>query len=146
MRKHLLLLGFILVMASCSTKYPVVRESSIIDYSSFEKEGFFLSESNSVNFPYAAIGSVSALVLDGWEVTGIIKENRFSDEIVSGDRTKYGMFIRATPNDVLNELYNRATQKDANGIINLSIEPMTKEIKGRGIVKGFYAKGMAIKK
>lgn len=146
MRKHLFLLSLILVMASCTTKYAIIKESGIIDYSSFEKDGFFLSEANSVSFDYRAVGSVSAIVLNGWEVKGIIKDERKSAVTSIGDQIKYGPYKNATPNDALIELHKQAVDNGANGIINLSINPTTETIPGRGTIKGYYATGMAIKK
>lgn len=146
MRKHLFFLSLILVMASCSTKYAMIKESSIIDYSSFEKNGFFLSEANSVSFDYRAVGSVSATVLNGWEVKGVAKDNRQNAVTSMGEQIKYGLYKNATPNDVLDELYKKAIENGANGIINLSIKPTTETIPGRGMIKGYYATGMAIKK
>ena len=152
MKKIVFILSVILLMG-CSTigKFPYVQESSIIDYSQYEKKGFFITEANSVSFEYEAVGSVSAKVESGFEIMGSNKVRAVGDDIYQKQmetKTKvaYGEFVSATPTQALELLYQRAVESRANGIINLKISPITQYTQAYGnVITGYFATGMAIK-
>lgn len=153
-KKVLFLLALLPFMFSCSTigKFPYVQEASIMDYSQYEKKGFFITEANSVSFEYEAVGSVSAKVESGFEVIGGKKIKAIGDDIyqkqmATKTKVSYGEFVAATPNQALDLLYKKAVENNANGIINLKISPITQYTQAYGnIVTGYFATGMAIKR
>lgn len=153
MKKTLVFL-FLCCLCSCVTtyKWPYIQESSIIDYSVYAKKGFFITESNSVNFDYSAIGSISAKVESGYEVLNMDAVKVTGDDIYSRQpetkiNVKYGKYIKATPEAAINELFNQAIQSKANGIIGLTIKPITTTSQQYGnVVTGYFVTGMAIRK
>ena len=154
MKHYAIAFLMLIIFSSCATtmKWPYSQESSIIDYSEYEKKGFFITESNSVSFQYSAIGSISAKVESGYEVLNATSFQVSGDDIYTRQpetRTniKYGKYIKATPEKALAELYSKATQNGANGIIGLEIKPITNYSQQYGnVVTGYFVTGMAIKK
>ena len=135
---------FILVVAlltSCGSIAPIV---TFTDYSEYSRNGMFLTESNSVNFQYEPIGSVSALMYSQYvPVTeNSSKEQRGEDVYFS---SPYGTrkYQSATVKDVIDLIVHEAQTKGANAIINLKYEyiPATK-----GQPSAWFVSGMAIKK
>lgn len=141
------------VLTGCATlpKWPYVQESSIIDYSEYAKKNFFITESESVNFNYTAIGSISAKVESGYEVLNAKTYQVSGDDIYTNEpqtkvKIKYGKYVKATPEAALEELYARALDSGANGIVGLDIKPITKYSQQYGnVIIGYFVTGMAIK-
>ena len=82
-----------------------------------------------------------------------IQEKEYIDDAVySSDpsiksKVNYGKYIKATPDKAIEELYNRAVEHDANGIIGLSITPIMESTQQYGtVVTGYFASGMAIRR
>lgn len=111
-------------LTSCMFK-PYIVYSEISYYDEFE--GFFITESNSVSFEYEPVGSITAMV-----------ENGFLK----------GKYIKASTKDALRILYNEAEKSGANGIINLKFSYVWEHDKNSNIttLKGVIATGMAINK
>lgn len=137
----------------CSvTKFPYIQESGLLDYSKYSRKGFFMTESNSVSFDYTPIGSVTAKVNSGYEVMDVKTKEYIDDAVYSSDpsiksKVNYGKYIKATPDKAIEELYNRAVEHDANGIIGLSITPIMESTQQYGtVVTGYFASGMAIRR
>ena len=149
-------LTFILLCCLCSCvttyKWPYVQESSIVDYSQYAKKGFFITQANSVNFEYMPIGSLSAKVEGGYEVLNVDAVKIAGDDIYSRVpetkvNVKYGKYIKATPELAIDELYRKAKENGANGVIGLEINPITTYSQQYGnVVTGYFITGMAIKK
>lgn len=152
--KKVLVFLLLCCLCSCVTtyKWPYVQESSILDYSQYTKKGFFITQANSVNFDYTPIGSISAKVEGGYEVLNIDAIKVSGDDIYTRQpetkvKVKYGKYIKATPENTIDELYNRAIQNKANGIIGLQIKPITNYSQQYGnVVTGYFVTGMVIKK
>ena len=143
---------FITIVGCTVTKRAYIQESEMIDYSKYAEKGFFITESNSVSFEYAAIGSISAKVESGYEIIGANKKKAVEDDIYPKQsninvKIKYGDYISATPEAAIEELYNKAIENGANGVINLRIDPITTYIQQYGnIITGYFCTGMAIKR
>ncbi|MBB2149187.1 hypothetical protein [Pedobacter gandavensis] len=144
---HVLIAAAALLMSSCS---PIIRtpeefSSGITDYSTFAKKGFFITESNSVNFDYQPIGSVYVKQQAGYEVlSNTTKQKVYSDDVIGGKSTedfntlKIGSkFIPLDINRGLKEIHFQSEKSGANGIINLKITHWN---------GGYSITGMAIKK
>ncbi|MFD2962810.1 MULTISPECIES: hypothetical protein [Olivibacter] len=157
--KKLLPIGAALaLLTSCSMyRNSVVYNTKSIDYSSYSKNGFFITESNSVNFNYSPISSLSSIFISGYAETDMaappkeIKEAKFKDDVYSGpSKTGYvkkGTYVEATEEGVIKQLYEKALEVGATGIINLKISPITYTTKeGNILIKGYQGSGMAIKK
>jgi uncharacterized protein YbjQ (UPF0145 family) len=121
MRKMILIVAVLpLLFSSCVTeRYTEI--SSVVDYSKYAKKGFFLSESNSVNFEYEAFGSLSVVVLSG-------KKQGEGYKVASSD-------------DAVRLLYEKAKDLGVNGLINVKFDYST--VNKRSLVT---ASGMAIKR
>ena len=123
MKKIISFCVVLLLVTSCTTyKIPYRRYSAAIDFSAYAQKGFFITESNSVSFPYEPVGSISAVVSSGYEILN--SENLKSTDDVYGSykKIKYGKMIDASVNDALDELYNSAIRLGADGIINFRSE------------------------
>ncbi len=130
---HLLLSSLLLLTASCGSVKPQYIESvGILDYDVYSSHGFFITESNSVSFPYTPVGSVVASVYSGegdeWHYSnGVMRNSKGIADPVKG----------------LQLAVEAAKNKGANAIINLKIAPSTINYTGQS---GFVVTGMAIKK
>ncbi|MGV8136029.1 MAG: hypothetical protein AB2L20_12505 [Mangrovibacterium sp.] len=62
MKKIFLALS-IAILTSCVTYSPLVN---FVDYSAYNNDGMFLTESNSVNFDYTPVGSINVLLYSGY--------------------------------------------------------------------------------
>lgn len=120
MKKSLVFLFLILLMSSCNMA-PYIKSIGYIDYTMYDN-GFFITESNSVSFEYKSLGSISVLILTGYENSKLVK---------------------ATAQDAVTALVEKAMLKKANGVIALKISPYTDFTTKQN---GFFVSGMAIKK
>lgn len=151
MKKILFISICTMLLASCAVKYPYKRYSSAIDFSEVTRAGFFLSESNSVSFPYEPVGSVTAVVESGYEVVGQQK-NQTPDEVYSYQdlaKMKFGKYKYATPEDAISELISSAQELGANGIINLKTTYGSAIYDKNGAIvspSSYVVSGMAIKR
>ncbi len=151
MKKFLFTAICAFLLTSCAVKYPYKRYSSTIDFSDATRAGFFLTESNSVSFPYEPIGSVSAVVESGFEVIGQNKEQT-KDDIYSYSelaKLKFGKYKFAEPEDAISELISAAQKLGANGIINLNLRYTGAIYDKNGNIispSSYVVSGMAIKK
>lgn len=149
MKKFLFIALSAFLLSSCAVKYSYKRYSNAIDFTDVTSAGFFLTESNSVSFPYDPIGSVSAVVESGYEVLGQQK-NLSRDEIYgNSDKIKYGKYKFAEPEDAISELIAAAQKLGANGIINLSLRYSSAIYDKNGNIispSSYVVSGMAIKK
>lgn len=150
MKKIIFIATLVSLLVSCGiSKKAYIRESTFIDFSEYTRKGFFLTESNSVNFNYEPISSITALVESGYEVLN--REGVTSSDAVYGtfSTTRYGEYIRANAQDALDELYHSAIEMGADGIINLKIQFTPLRISSDGKVlswESYYVSGMAIKR
>lgn len=126
MKKLILGMLFIFVFTSCATAPLAINKFEAVDYSRYFSKGFFLTEATSVNFDYTPIASVSVKMYDG-----MISYTNFW----------------ATPNanDGLEILVEKTKSLNANGIINLRIEPFESIVEGHKRF-GIIITGMAISK
>jgi hypothetical protein len=148
---------FIAVFASCNVLQPPVKlYSNSLDYTTYQKNGFFITEASSVNFEYSPISSVSATLYSGFVKVGkkghkpTIIATKYKDDVYGAQSTPaiWGRaeFVPATREVVLEELYNKATENGADGIINLKIGYFRYGISKEGYEEGYEASGMAIKR
>ena len=97
--KQILLLSITMFMlTACVSRRPYTEDSYTISYS--DHKDIFITESNSVNFEYEPIGSVSATIGSGY---------------------KGRKFIEATEDEVIKKLCKESKLLGANGIINFRI-------------------------
>ena len=148
MKKLLLLIIPVLMLTGCYAKYEAVKNAYILDYTEFTSKGFFITESNSVNFEYDALGSAAGVSYDGYEV--IYKKDQMSDDTytrLTDIKVKYGKFIASKPIDALRELCIKVIEEGGNGVINVKIESTSRNIPGTSnSTYGYIATGMAIRK
>lgn len=98
--KLLYILLLSIIVTSCNTLPKPQTFIKIIDYSLLTKEGIYVTESNSVNFDYIAVGSIIVTEKGGWEF-----EKRIDPNIESA----------------LKKLVIELKKINANGIINLTV-------------------------
>lgn len=150
MKKIILLFFVSTLLASCAVhRKAYIKVSNSVDFSEYTRKGFFITESNSVNFEYDPLSSVSVLVESGYEVINKSEKSSFDNIYRYDTNTKYGKFINAKAEDALNELYEKSMEIGADGIINLKINFTPSRISSSGEVlswDSYYISGMAIKR
>lgn len=127
MNKTICSILLILALASCGSLPEPESRIGVIDYTPLIKAGIFVTESNSVNFDYTAVGSIVATEKGGW-VNGRVK--------------------RPTAENALKNIIKELERMGANGIINLNITPsveMSDDLMSKVFVSVITVKGMAIK-
>lgn len=148
MKKLTYLISVALIFASCSSKMVAVQSSSALDYTKFEKDGLFLTESNSVSFNYQAIASISALNLSGFKKAADARKQAAKDYFsdIETDVKLSANWFNATREGVLIDLCKKAKEQGANGIINIKITYISIPFDKDTNQTGYEASGMAIKK
>lgn len=135
------------LFSSCAPKVLYTSNVGFVDYSSYQNEGIFLSESNSVNFEYDAIGSVTAVVFSGEAV--LSQTQHVDKDEMYGEYTtvknKMG-WKTARPEDALNEAVTQVKSRGGNGLINIKITPTTEMTASKVVRSGFLVSGMVIKR
>ena len=135
MRKVILLaiMAISFLLSSCiTTNYHL--SSTLVDYSEFSDKGFFITESSSVSFDYDAVGSISVLCRSG----------SYRDPRVTGTIEGAGKWKRANEKDMLIHVYDKAKEKNADGLINLKISYL--KDKNQNSPYAYVLTGMLIKR
>lgn len=133
----------IALCTSCQTS-PYIQKVNYLDYSFFKERDFFITETNTVSFPYESLGSISVVVRSGKAVKS---DNEERDSYKPLYQRK-GSFKRATLEDAYQLIYDSAKEKGANGLLRFNIEYLTVDgdlIKNKPVI-GYVITGMAIKK
>ena len=137
------------MFTSCATYHPAPKSFvGVIDYSVLTSKGLFVTESNSVNFDYQAIGSVIAEETGGWIPKNGAKQkpvNAGDDYYVSSSSKKIYMApdIQAAFDNIAEHL----SSIRANGIINLKITTSSEiDLVSKLSVDKIIVSGMAIRK
>ncbi|HWK58145.1 MAG TPA: hypothetical protein VNQ80_12435 [Parapedobacter sp.] len=154
MRQILVLIIVGAAISSCSVVGPGMYSATAIDYKRFNDQGFFITESNSVNFEYTPISSVSALFTNGWIEKEVVDENkpkklkRHKDDVYNTEGPKMKqVYVRGTPDGVTDLLVEEAMKMGGDGIINFKYSAEVYIDKdGNAKVYGWSASGMAIKR
>ena len=143
---------FSISLLSCIPTIPGYKYTSMIDYSKYVNQGFFITESNSVSFEYDPIASMYTKVVGGESIEVIVEEKpvdsnaKYSARDRRGDSekvtTKKG-YRAYTVYDALDDLVEKCKKSGANGIINLNI---SYTYNGSGNQNGYAISGMAIKR
>ena len=114
----------LLLLSSCGPiRFAYTKYAVALDYSEYTNKGFYLTEANSVNFEYKAIGSITARVISGYVKKNVQRKSSNMKDDIYGERSKsfdvLGKYNSAKPQDALEELCNKAMEIGANGIINI---------------------------
>ena len=136
---YLLFSVMLLILAACQSLPTPKSNMVVIDYAVLTNQGIFVTESNSVNFAYEPIGSISIDELGGW----VRKDNKKRAANIKED------YYYNSPNldNMFNKLAAELHELGANGIINLKI---TQTVEFQKEIKQFIHRvtisGMAISK
>lgn len=139
------LFAFVLSMVMCSgcQTFEYCQKVNYLDYTYFKERDFFVTETNTVSFPYESLGSISVVVRSG----KVYKQ--------SGDEESYkpiyqrsASFKYATIGDIYKLVYNSVTEKGGNGILGFKIDYLLpNKFSGKNKSNdGYMITGMAIKK
>lgn len=146
--KFIFLTLSLLVLSSCSTSIKYCETVGYIDYSQYASKGVFITESNSVNFEYEPLGSISVLVEDGYKKG--TRRSKYNYVDLDGNRhltEEYEYWAKASYNSALDVAVDSIISKGGNGIINLKInhtvQPINTKEQYRNII---FLSGMVIKK
>lgn len=133
-------------LTSCAPKMQYVASSSYINYQTYVDQGVYITESNSVNFDYTPLGSVSAIVFPGYVKATRPSQYQYNDLNGKPQLTEeYNKWKSADVQDAIALVVEKAKQQGGNGVINFSIKP-TSESDGKAIRHGFLVSGMVIRK
>ncbi|MDE6229436.1 MAG: hypothetical protein K2M40_06585 [Muribaculaceae bacterium] len=134
------------LLTSCAPKVQYVASSSYINYQTYAEQGVFITESNSVNFEYTPLGSVSAVVFPGYVKAIRPSQYRYVDFNGNPQLTEeYNKWQSADVTDAIALAVEKAKQQGGNGIINFQVRP-TSESDGKTVRHGFIVTGMVISK
>lgn len=132
-------------LSGCSTKQPYINNTYYTDYRPFVKNGFFVTESESVSFDYDAVGHMETEMCSGCELISE-KENKRTGNV----KRKWGKYIKVELDDVMSEFQKRAVEKGSDGAIMLDIKPIVKNIRvdtwNVQALTGYKISGMLIKR
>lgn len=143
--KKFALFIIVFVLTSCVTYTPLV---SFVDYSSYNSEGIFLTESNSVSFKYEPVGSVNVILYSGF-ANEAKKAPMIEDKKEKGDDVYYSTnngrlkYKDATIQEALRLAVENARNKGANAIINIRYEYVPAF---KNNPDGWHMSGMAVKR
>jgi uncharacterized protein YbjQ (UPF0145 family) len=150
MKKIYFGLSLLILLSSCSfMRSPAMLIANSLDYSIYQKKGFFFTEASSVSFEYSPVSSVSATNYSGYELAnqpGKVMDDVYGREIQQTGVKTTNKFIPASKAKVLEAMYQKALESGANGIINLKIEYVRYYVEKGYYVDGYQGTGMAIKK
>lgn len=136
------------MFASCATYRPAPKSYvGMIDYSVLTSKGLFVTESNSVNFDYQAIGSVIAEETGGW----VRKDGKDTSDDPKADYyvASASQKIYKSPDIqvVFDNIAKNLLTIGANGIINLKITTSSEiDMVSKLSVDKITVSGMAIRK
>lgn len=151
-----MLLSALLLLQGCSSSSSSVRLPrakdfvGTVDYSKYLQEGFFITESNSVNFDYDPVATIYVLSYEG-------AKDKYSDDHSEWYIDERGYACQSgtadwtfpEPKIVLGKAVETSKQKGADAIINLNISSTSRTVYVRGIgytLNGLLITGMAIKR
>lgn len=154
--KSLMLLSALLLLQGCSSSAPTVKRPrakeyvGVVDYSKYNKEGFFITESNSVNFEYDPVATIYIISYEGVHDNAKINDSGwYIDEEGYARQNGTANWYFPTPDIVLDKAVETAKQKGADAIINIDISSAThtRYIGYHGYtLNGLMVTGMAIKR
>jgi len=127
-----------LFLFSCSPAYYLA--SGGVDFTNLTKDGFFITESNSVSFSYKPIGSIYSECSSG----NLQKRYKKEQPDEYSRKTGFSDTFWRTANypDALYQLKKEAVKRGADGIINLTY---SKKFDKNGAAVSLSMFGMAIK-
>lgn len=137
MKKMLFVAVLAVLLSSCADKILYSVTAVSVDYSSYAERGFFMTESNSVNFDYQPIGSIYVQTSSGYDSTGIkqpkqknymYSSNQYSsstriiynDELRTEAKIKTGPWRSVGFVTAIEVLYKKSIELGADGLINLN--------------------------
>lgn len=146
--KKIVGLFFILGLSSClSVPFPKPKHFvAVIDYTELTSKGFFVTESNSVSFPYQPVGSILVEEIGGWRTKRNLASGiEYNDLYV--ETTGDGRYLDPNTKIAMIRIGDELKKIGATGIINLKMS----RVRERDVISGFMVEkiiisGMAIKK
>ena len=141
--KKLFLALSVALLSSCVTYSPLVN---FIDYSAYNDQGMFLTESNSVDFDYTPVGSINVLLYSGYvkQTPEYLVEDKAVDAVYySSSSTGRSKYQDATIQEALRIVVDQAKHKGADAVINLHYEYISAF---KNQPAGWYVSGMAVKR
>jgi len=131
------------ILTSCS-KYTIISESYSIDYSKYYKEGFFVSESNTLSKEYEPVASVIYVCRAGYEVSSpAVYTTTKNGQSYITRAAKYGKYKVVTAQEAIDAFVAKAKELGANGVINFQLTVLPPSTEKSDF--GFSVTGMAIK-
>jgi len=140
MKKVFLLAVMAMSLFSCTTFAPYKTVSYTTDFTKYSSKNFFMSEANSVSFEYTPIGTIAS-----YSISGSTKDESVVNEgnpYTFDEKTRYK---HGNVADALQELYETAIKKGANGVINIKVDYFYPD-KTVSIESGYVISGMMIKR
>lgn len=124
-----------IILTGCGPTAQYIERVDFLDYSEYSKEGFFITESNSVSFDYIPLGSIAVYMYAGeggnwYLVNGVMR---------------YKSNSLPYPGRALELAVSESKRIGGNAIINLKISPSTINLIGVD-QSGFILTGMTVKK
>ncbi|TZF84057.1 heavy metal-binding domain-containing protein [Pedobacter sp. BS3] len=145
--KNLIYTSILLLLLSSCTVKQMASSIITVDYRPYSQSGFFITESNSVNFEYTPLSNVQSYISTGYEKEKGDEIPKKEIDNVYGNRYEGKIkVISATAQKAVDLLVDNAKSQGANAIINLKITPIYSTSSGFSFIQGYSASGMAIKR
>lgn len=124
MKKMLFVALLTVLFSSCADKILYSITAVSVDYSSYAERGFFITESNSVNFDYKPIGSIYVQTSSGYDSTGIKQPKQkisiYDEQYDTKIKVKHGPWRSVGFVTAIDILYKKSIALGADGLINLN--------------------------
>lgn len=111
-------LFIVVLLSSCGTTQRHYKSTNFLDYSKFNKNGIFVTESNNAPFDYETIGRVFITELSGYK-RGKEVESKIQDPY--SEKKYEETYIKVDYTNMCNEMCDKAKSIGGDGIISFSI-------------------------
>ena len=134
-----ILLLLAVISQSCSTSKSTYQEyMTVLDYTPYVEQGFFITESNSVSFDYNPISTIYVVT------TGSESKKDMEWYYDKGVMRQRDARI-ASPENALKKAVEEAKSRGGNGLINLKINPtFSQASNGGSYINGYSPSAMII--
>lgn len=122
--KSFLLMLPVLSLQSCSptVSLPQAKEFiTVLDYTKYNGQGFFITESNSVNFDYDPIATIYISMYEGASEKSPNSSGWYVDKDGYSRKHKYQDWNLPSASEILEKAVEAAKKKGADAIINFNL-------------------------
>ncbi len=127
----ILFLSIILLCSGCVVSNKYFQSTTVIDFKRYSEKGMFMTTGDFFS-KYSPVGIVEVICYEGYKS----KENIINSESKSAQKSNDDLysepinansdFTQCSLEDLLNQMYNNAKEKGANGLIKIEIQNISR--------------------